>query len=60
MRWRWDLAAAYKVGENTKSMILTRALAEMSRFGRKVRSKSTDLLRACLVSVIYSQPVAVH
>jgi len=27
------MAAAYKVGENTKAMILTRALAEMSRFG---------------------------
>ena len=26
------MAAAYNVGENTKSMILTRALAEMSRF----------------------------
>lgn len=26
------MAVAYKVGENTKSMILTRALAEMSRF----------------------------
>lgn len=26
------MAAAYQVGENTKSMILTRALAEMSRF----------------------------
>lgn len=27
--------AAYKIGENTKSMILTRALAEMSRFAVK-------------------------
>lgn len=27
------MAAAYKVGENTKAMLLTRALAEMSRFG---------------------------
>ncbi len=27
------MAAAYKVGENTKAMILTRALAEMSRIG---------------------------
>lgn len=27
------MAAAYNVGENTKSLILTRALAEMSRFG---------------------------
>lgn len=27
------MAAAYEVGENTKAMILTRALAEMSRFG---------------------------
>ena len=26
------MASAYKIGENTKSMILTRALAEMSRF----------------------------
>ncbi len=29
------MAAAYNVGENTKSMILTRALAEMSRFAVK-------------------------
>lgn len=29
------IAAAYQVGENTKSMILTRALAEMSRFAVK-------------------------
>ncbi len=27
------MAAAYNVGENTKAMLLTRALAEMSRFG---------------------------
>ena len=27
------MAAAYEVGENTKAMILTRGLAEMSRFG---------------------------
>lgn len=27
------MAAHYKVGENTKAMLLTRALAEMSRFG---------------------------
>ncbi len=27
------MAAAYDVGENTKAMLLTRALAEMSRFG---------------------------
>ena len=27
------MAAAYEIGENTKAMILTRALAEMSRFG---------------------------
>lgn len=27
------MAAAYEVGENTKAMLLTRALAEMSRFG---------------------------
>lgn len=27
------MAAAYDIGENTKAMILTRALAEMSRFG---------------------------
>ena len=29
------MAAAYDIGENTKAMILTRALAEMSRFGVK-------------------------
>ena len=27
------MASAYNVGENTKALILTRALAEMSRFG---------------------------
>ncbi len=27
------MAGAYEVGDNTKAMILTRALAEMSRFG---------------------------
>ena len=46
----------YKIGENTKSMILTRALAEMSRFAVKQganRLHSWD----CQVLVIYSRLV---
>ncbi len=39
------LAAAYGVGENTKSMILTRALAEMSRFAVKLGANPLTFLR---------------
>ncbi len=38
------IAAAYKVGENTKSMILTRALAEMSRFAVKLGANPLTFL----------------
>lgn len=38
------MAAAYKVGENTKSMILTRALAEMSRFALKLGANPLTFL----------------
>ena len=38
------IAAAYKVGENTKSMILTRALAEMSRFAVKLGANQLTFL----------------
>ncbi|UIJ74639.1 NAD(P)H-dependent glycerol-3-phosphate dehydrogenase [Acinetobacter sp. SH20PTE14] len=38
------LAAAYGVGENTKSMILTRALAEMSRFAVKLGANPLTFL----------------
>lgn len=38
------MAAAYKVGENTKSMILTRALAEMSRFAVKLGANPLTFL----------------
>lgn len=38
------IAAAYQVGENTKSMILTRALAEMSRFAVKLGANPLTFL----------------
>ena len=38
------MAVAYKVGENTKSMILTRALAEMSRFAVKLGANPLTFL----------------
>ena len=38
------IAAAYDVGENTKSMILTRALAEMSRFAVKLGANPLTFL----------------
>ena len=38
------MAAAYGVGENTKSMILTRALAEMSRFAVKLGANPLTFL----------------
>ena len=38
------MAAAYNVGENTKSMILTRALAEMSRFAVKLGANPLTFL----------------
>lgn len=38
------MAAAHKVGENTRSMILTRALAEMSRFAVKLGANPLTFL----------------
>ena len=38
------IAAAYDVGENTKSMLLTRALAEMSRFAVKLGANPLTFL----------------
>ena len=38
------MAVAHKVGENTKSMILTRALAEMSRFAVKLGANPLTFL----------------
>ena len=38
------MGAAYNIGENTKSMILTRALAEMSRFAVKQGAKPINFL----------------
>lgn len=38
------IGAAYKIGENTKSMILTRALAEMSRFAVKMGANPLTFL----------------
>ncbi len=38
------MAAAYNVGENTKSMIITRALAEMSRFAVKLGANPLTFL----------------
>ena len=38
------MGAAYKIGENTKSMILTRALAEMSRFAVKLGANPLTFL----------------
>ncbi|MHA3892324.1 NAD(P)H-dependent glycerol-3-phosphate dehydrogenase [Acinetobacter sp. GXMZU3951] len=38
------MAAAFNVGENTKSMILTRALAEMSRFAVKLGANPLTFL----------------
>ncbi|WP_122898692.1 NAD(P)H-dependent glycerol-3-phosphate dehydrogenase [Acinetobacter sp. B51(2017)] len=38
------IAAAYNVGENTKSMLLTRALAEMSRFAVKLGANPLTFL----------------
>ena len=49
------IGAAYKIGENTKSMILTRALAEMSRFA--VKQGANPHSWDCQVLVIYSRLV---
>lgn len=48
------MAQAYKVGENTKAMLLTRALAEMSRFGVAVGANPLTFLGLSGVGDLYA------
>ncbi|WP_201584555.1 NAD(P)H-dependent glycerol-3-phosphate dehydrogenase [Psychrobacter immobilis] len=48
------MAAAYEVGENTKAMILTRALAEMSRFGVEAGANPLTFLGLSGVGDLYA------
>ena len=48
------LAAAYDIGENTKAMILTRALAEMSRFGVQAGANPLTFLGLSGVGDLYA------
>lgn len=48
------MAAAYDVGENTKAMILTRALAEMSRFGVHMGANPLTFLGLSGVGDLYA------
>lgn len=48
------MAAAYKVGDNTKAMLLTRALAEMSRFGVAVGANPLTFLGLSGVGDLYA------
>lgn len=48
------MAAAYDIGENTKAMILTRALAEMSRFGVKAGANPLTFLGLSGVGDLYA------
>lgn len=48
------MAAAYDVGENTKAMLLTRALAEMSRFGVAVGADPLTFLGLSGVGDLYA------
>lgn len=48
------MAAAYEVGENTKAMILTRALAEMSRFGAEEGANPLTFLGLSGVGDLYA------
>ncbi len=48
------MAAAYEVGENTRAMILTRALAEMSRFGVAVGADPLTFLGLSGVGDLYA------
>ena len=50
------MAAAYDVGENTKAMLLTRALAEMSRFGVAVGADPLTFFRSVWCGGIYMLP----
>ena len=48
------MAAAYEVGENTKAMLLTRALAEMSRFGVEAGANPLTFLGLSGVGDLYA------
>lgn len=48
------MASAYEVGENTKAMLLTRALAEMSRFGVAVGANPLTFLGLSGVGDLYA------
>ncbi|PID64398.1 MAG: NAD(P)H-dependent glycerol-3-phosphate dehydrogenase, partial [Gammaproteobacteria bacterium] len=48
------MASAYDVGDNTKAMILTRALAEMSRFGEKAGANPLTFLGLAGVGDLYA------
>lgn len=48
------MAAAYDVGENTKAMLLTRSLAEMSRFGVEVGANPLTFLGLSGVGDLYA------
>lgn len=48
------MASAYEVGENTKALILTRALAEMSRFGAAVGANPLTFLGLSGVGDLYA------
>lgn len=48
------MASAYQVGENTKAMLLTRALAEMSRFGVAVGANPLTFLGLSGVGDLYA------
>ncbi len=48
------MASAYDVGDNTKAMILTRALAEMSRFGDKMGANPLTFLGLAGVGDLYA------
>ncbi len=48
------MASAYDVGDNTKAMILTRALAEMSRFGEKSGANPLTFLGLAGVGDLYA------
>ncbi|WP_432806271.1 NAD(P)H-dependent glycerol-3-phosphate dehydrogenase [Moraxella nasicaprae] len=48
------MSSAYQVGENTKAMLLTRALAEMSRFGVAVGANPLTFLGLSGVGDLYA------
>lgn len=48
------MAAAYDVGENTKAMLLTRSLAEMSRFGAEAGANPLTFLGLSGVGDLYA------